>query len=162
MHQTTSIHDLFTQLLPLTISPAGSEASSDAGLSDSEDETPIPDTVEEEMVMSPNQLITCLLRAQRDVHHETEKTKVLMQDIVLNQPWTARSSSSPVAAAPEQEGKGFGERYGVLWRRKERAEIVGEVIQAALKVLQGLEEGMEMERDREEVFGLEMEGGVVV
>jgi len=124
MHKTTSILDLFTQLLPLIISPSVSDNNSEAG-DDSNDGSDLDSLIEDDLTISPNQLIHCLCRSKHLLMTDSEATKLQMRDIVLGQPW-ARAA---------------GEAYCMLWRRKERAEIVGEVIEAALKICKGLEGG---------------------
>lgn len=93
-------------------------------------------TVEDDLTVSPNQLIHCLRQSRNLLITETEATKLEMRDIVLRQPWARAARDT----------------YCTLWRRKERAEVVGEVIEAALKVCRGLE-GKDLEMDM---------GGVIV
>jgi len=128
MHKTTSIHDLFTQLLPLIISPSVSDNNSEAD-HDSDHGSDSESLVEDDLTISPNQLIHCLRNSKNLLMTESEATGLQMRDIVLRQPW-ARAA---------------GETYCTLWRRKERAEIVGDVIEAALKICKSIEGGeMEM------------------
>lgn len=128
MHKTTSIHDLFTQLLPLIISPSVSDNNSEAD-HDSDDGSDTDILLEDDLTISPNQLIHCLRSSKNLLTTESEAMKLQMRDIVVRQPW-ARAA---------------GDTYCALWRRKERAEIVGDVIEAALKICRRIEGGeMEM------------------
>jgi len=135
MHKTTSMHDLVTQLLPLIISPSVSDNNSEAD-NDSVGGGEMDYMIEDDLTISPNQLIHCLCRSKNLLMTDSEATKSQMRNIVLGQPWARVASDA----------------YCTLWRRKERAEIVGDVIEAALRICKSLEGG---ELDVEE-------GGIVI
>jgi hypothetical protein len=69
--------------------------------------------------LSPNQLTYCLHNIRKQIALDSIVTKAMMRDIVLSQPW-ARIT---------------GDTYCALWRRKERAELINEVIRSALATL---------------------------
>ena len=131
MHQCTHVYALFTQLLPLTLPPPSSPPptaatdpigmTGEAGAPDSESEGDDDD----DTTISSNQLIHALRQVRKALQRDAEATKAHMREIVLRHPW-ARVA---------------GEAYCSLWRRKERAGIVGEVVKAALAVVEGNELG---------------------
>lgn len=130
MHQTTSTHDLLTQLLPLTISPCASDNNSEVSDDDESESESDSITASEadasnadDMTISPNQLSYCLRRSRRRLLSDAEATKVQMKELVVGQPWARER----------------GDAYCVLWRRKERARILEEVIEAAMRMVREVE-----------------------
>lgn len=87
----------------------------------------------EETTISSNQLTRCLQLLRKQLLVDSEDVKVQMRDIVLRQPW-ARVA---------------GEAYCALWRRKERAELVSEVVEAALKSIIVLDDETVIASDEE-------------
>jgi len=101
--------------------PIGSTAEAAASDSDSEGEWSNEDDDALNLI-SPNQLIHCLRAVRKALHRDAEATKAQMREIVLRHPWASVA----------------GEAYCSLWRRKERAVRVGEVVGAALAVIEGM------------------------
>lgn len=87
----------------------------------------------DETTISSNQLTFCLQVLQKHILLDSDNVKRQMRDIVLRQPW-ARTA---------------GETYCTLWRRKERAELVNEVVEAALKLTIVLDEDTVIASDEE-------------